>query len=119
MEALRGFDILDVDNGFFMVKFDLPVDKETVTAGGPWMLFNHYLCVFHWSPKFASPNARIQKTLVWVRFPGLNFLYYDESVFLGLASVVGRPIKVDQNTLRVEQRRNRRVKTYCGKILVE
>lgn len=119
MEALGGFDILDVDNGFFMVKFDLPVDKETVTAGGLWMLFDHYLCVFHWPPKFASPNARIQKTLVWVRFPGLNFLYYDESVFLGLASVVGRPIKVDQNTLRVEQCQNRSVKTYCGKILVE
>lgn len=73
------------------------------------MIFDHYLCVFHWSPEFAAPNARIQKMIVWVRFPGLNLLYYDESVLLGLASVVGRPIKVDQNTLRVERGRFARV----------
>lgn len=30
-----GFDIMDVDNGFFMVKFDLPEDKEKITTGGP------------------------------------------------------------------------------------
>lgn len=30
-----GFEILDVDNGYFMVKFDLQSDKETVTRGGP------------------------------------------------------------------------------------
>lgn len=34
--------------------------------------------------------------------PGLNLLYYDESVLLGIASVTGKPIRVDQNTLRVE-----------------
>lgn len=47
--------------------------------------------------------------IVWVRFPGLNLLYYDESVLLGLASVMGRPIRVDQNTLQVERGRFARV----------
>lgn len=104
-----GFDILDVDNGYYMVKFDLPVDKETVMSGGPWMLFDHYLCVSQWSPEFAAPNANIQRTMVWIRFPGLNLLYYDENVLLGMASVVSRPIRVDQNTLKVAQGRFARV----------
>lgn len=30
-----GFDILDVDNGYYMVKFDNQVDKDSVTNGGP------------------------------------------------------------------------------------
>lgn len=55
-----GFDILDVDNGYYMLKFDKMADKESVTNGGPWMLFDHYLCVSQWSPEFASPNANIQ-----------------------------------------------------------
>lgn len=42
-----GFDILDVDNGYYMVKFDLQADKDMVMSGGPWMLFDHYLCVSH------------------------------------------------------------------------
>lgn len=97
-----GFDILDVDNGYFMVKFDVDSDKERVTAGEPWLIFDHYLCFFNWTPEFASPNAKIQKMMVWVRFPGLNLLYYDESVLLGIASATSKPIRVDQNTLRVE-----------------
>lgn len=59
-----GFDILDVDNGYYMVKFDLQSDKDTAANGGSWMLFDHYLCVSHWSPEFASPNANIQRTMV-------------------------------------------------------
>lgn len=40
-----GFDILDVDNGYFVVTFVLQANKDKVVAGGPWMLFAHYLCV--------------------------------------------------------------------------
>lgn len=84
-----------MDNNYFMVKIDLQANKERMTSGGPWILFDHYLCVAHWTPEFASPSTRIKKTLVWVRFPGLNLLYYDESVLLGIASVIGKPIRVD------------------------
>lgn len=48
-------------------------------------------------------NAKIQRTLVWVRFPGLNLPYYNENVLMGLASVIGKPIRVDRNTLNVER----------------
>jgi hypothetical protein len=46
---------------------------------------------------------------VWIRFPGLNILYYDESVLLGLASIVGTPMKVNMNTLNVERDRFARI----------
>lgn len=100
-----GFEILNVDHGYFMVKFDLPMDKEKVMSSGPWMLFDHYLFVFNWTPEFVFPSNQIQKTMVWIRFPGLNILYYDKSVLLGMASAMGKPIRVDQNTLKVERGR--------------
>lgn len=104
-----GFDMMDVDNGFYMIKFDLEADKEKVKEGGPWMLFAHCLAVTNWSPEFVSPTATVDHTLVWIRFPGLNLVYYDESFLLALASTVGRPIRVDTNTLKVERGRFARI----------
>lgn len=101
-KPIRGFDILDVDNGFYMAKFDIVADREKVISEGPWMLYDHYLAVSTWTPDFASPNAKIDRTTVWIRFPGLSLVYYGESFLLALASVVGKPIKVDRSTLKVE-----------------
>lgn len=91
-KAQGGFEILDADNGYYMVKFDLQSDKERVESGGAWMIFDHYLYVFNWAPNFASPSAKIQRTMVW-----------------GLASVIGKPIRVDKDTLNVERGRFARV----------
>lgn len=73
------------------------------------MIFDHYLAVATWSPDFVSSAAKIEKTLVRVPFPGMNLVYYDESLLLAMAAAIGRPIKVDRQTLRVERGRFARV----------
>jgi hypothetical protein len=40
---VRGFEIMDVDNGFYMVKCELLAVRERTVSNGPWMLFDHYL----------------------------------------------------------------------------
>ncbi|PNX77430.1 hypothetical protein L195_g033397 [Trifolium pratense] len=100
-----GFDIMNIGNGFFMVKLDSIGDRTRIMDGGPWMIYDHYLTVQCWSQEFASPTAKIDKTMVRIRFPGLNLFYYDESILLALASAVGRPIKVDSTTLDVRRGR--------------
>jgi len=45
-----GFEIMDNDNDFYMVKFDQAADKEKVVTGGLWLIFDHCLAVTHWSP---------------------------------------------------------------------
>ncbi|XP_057432162.1 uncharacterized protein LOC130724913 [Lotus japonicus] len=97
------FDLLDVDNGFYMVKFDRPEDRKKVMDGGPWMIFDHYLAVAPWSKEFISPAAKITKTLAWVRVSGLNVTFYDESFLLSLARLFGNPVRVDMNTLNAER----------------
>ena len=100
---------MDNDNGFYMVKFDLAADKKKVITGGPWLIFDHCLTVSHWSPEFASPDAKVDRIVVWVRCSGLNLVYYDESFLLAIASAIGQPIKVDTNTLKVERGKFARV----------
>ncbi|XP_057444481.1 uncharacterized protein LOC130736701 [Lotus japonicus] len=104
-----GFDLLDADNGFYMVKFDMKEDREMVINGGPWMIFDHYLAVSTWSSEFISPAAKVAKTLAWIRIPGLNVVFYDESYLLSIARAIGRPVKVDMNTLNAERGRFARI----------
>jgi len=42
-----GIEIMDNNNGFYMVKFDQAADKEKIIIGGPWMIFYHCLAVTH------------------------------------------------------------------------
>jgi len=121
-----GSDIMAISNDYYMVKFDLEKDRMKVIEGGPWMIFDHYLTVQSWSPEFASPFEKIEKTMVWIRFPGLNLVFYDESILLALASTVGRPIRVDINTLDVRRGRFARVcveidlnKLVVGKVWIK
>ncbi|XP_020218786.1 uncharacterized protein LOC109802009 [Cajanus cajan] len=104
-----GFELIDISQGYFMVKFDLVADREKVMQGWPWMLFDHYLIVRPWSPEFMAADAKVDSTLVWVRFPGLRMVFYDESVLLTIASAIGKPIKVDLNTLNMTRGRFARV----------
>lgn len=97
------FDLMDIGNVFFMVKFDVEADRLKVMDGGPWMVFDHYLTGQQWTPDFVSPVAKIDKTMVWIRFPWLNVFYYDESILLALAAAVGKLIKVDSNTLDIRR----------------
>jgi hypothetical protein len=47
LKLTGGFELMDVANGFFMVKFDLEMDKTKVINEGPWMVFDHHLAVSH------------------------------------------------------------------------
>lgn len=104
-----GFGIIDVDYGVYMVKFDLSDDKDVVLNGGPWMIFDRCLAVSLWSPDFITSESLALKTMVLIRFPGLNLAYYDESFMFALAASVGRPIKVDVNTRAMHRGRYARV----------
>ncbi|QHN98184.1 RNA-directed DNA polymerase [Arachis hypogaea] len=93
-----GFQVLDVGNGYFLVKFDAFEDQERVLLGGPWMISGFYLAVKPWSPEFYSEEEVFGSTMVWVRFYGLGIRYYHEKAMLRIAAAVGKPVKVDVAT---------------------
>jgi hypothetical protein len=80
----RGFELMDMGHGFFMVKFNQEMDRIKVMNDGPYMIFDHYLTFRTWSPSFVSTTAKINWTLVWARIPDLNFVFYDEGFLLAL-----------------------------------
>ena len=86
---------MDVGYGYFLVKFDLIEDREKVIFGGPWMLQDHYLVVKEWSPSFNSCEPCFGRTMVWIRFSGLNVMFFEEKSMKTIAAAVGKPICVD------------------------
>lgn len=108
-----GMDIVDMGHGFFLVKFDVEGDRDKAIGSGPWMIFDHYLAVRHWELDFVPSEVKIDRTLVWIRFPCLGLEYNDESVLLALATAVGHPVKVDMRTIDASRGKFARV---CIKI---
>lgn len=57
----RGFDIMDIDDGYYMLKSNLLADKKKIVLDGLWMLFDHYLVynghqsLFHLVLRFNVP----------------------------------------------------------------
>jgi hypothetical protein len=92
-------EIIDIGNGFFMVKFDVKEDLEKAMGGSPWMIFDHYLAIHPWTPDFDPFEVSIDRTCVWICLPGLGMEYYDENVLMALGAAIGRPIKVDIRTI--------------------
>lgn len=84
-----------------MVKSDRQEDMERVLHGGPWMISDHCVVVAQWSPNFISPTSSTLKSLVWLRFLGLNQVFYEENFLMALTVAIDKPIKVDRCTLHL------------------
>ncbi|KAI9084364.1 hypothetical protein K1719_033706 [Acacia pycnantha] len=62
MWAKKGvISLINVGNGFFVVKFTNREDFSNALTGGPWMVFDHYLIVRPWEPQFQPWRASIEK----------------------------------------------------------
>ncbi|KAI9074143.1 hypothetical protein K1719_043914 [Acacia pycnantha] len=65
--AKRGvINLINIGNGFFVVKFTNNDDYRNALTGGPWMIFDHYLTVRPWEPMFHPLRAKINKVAVWL-----------------------------------------------------
>ncbi|MGG6713004.1 UNVERIFIED_CONTAM: DUF4283 domain-containing protein, partial [Salmonella enterica subsp. enterica serovar Weltevreden] len=48
----RGLKIIDLESGYYAVRFYCRTDYDTALEQGPWMIQGHYLTVTKWRPDF-------------------------------------------------------------------
>ncbi|XP_050231775.1 uncharacterized protein LOC126680661 [Mercurialis annua] len=99
----QGFDIIDLENDFFLVKFRSGGDVEAVITGGPWVILGHYLSVQSWKPSFDCFDANIQSIVAWIRLPGMSIQYYNKKVLRFIGQMVGKVIRIDYCTESAER----------------
>lgn len=96
----RGFFTpVDLGLGFYLIRFESKSDYHKVYTGGPWIIQDHYLTIRKWHPQFKADMASAIKTAVWMRFKFLPYAYYDVESLLTIAAKLGKPLKVDINTI--------------------
>lgn len=62
-------DLIALNDDYFVVKFVALRDYEFAKFEGPWMILGHYLIVHEWVLNFDPSTNKMEKLLVWVRFP--------------------------------------------------
>lgn len=62
-----------------------------------------------WTPEFDPLRDEIVTTPVWVRLAHIPVNFYHKTILMGIAKGLGKPIKVDCTTLKVERARFTRI----------
>lgn len=92
------FYLIALDQDYFLAKFELLKDYEFGKFEGPWIILGHYLVVQECVPNFDPRTNKMEKLLVWVRFPTISIEYYEEEFMLKIRRNIGRHVKVDTTT---------------------
>ncbi|XP_054801506.1 uncharacterized protein LOC129305527 [Prosopis cineraria] len=95
---LRLFQLNDVDDECFLVKFSNEEDFQRILTTDPWVIYGHYLTVQPWTPSFKPQEHVINHVIGWVRLPGLPARYYHKSIIRSIGGVFSNVLKVDYNT---------------------
>ncbi|KAL5746002.1 hypothetical protein ACOSP7_027148 [Xanthoceras sorbifolium] len=62
------WQLTDLEDGYFMVRFQFVADMEHVLTEGPWMITNQCLVIHRWRPNFVPREEPIRAMPVWLRF---------------------------------------------------
>ncbi|XP_061351341.1 uncharacterized protein LOC133296387 [Gastrolobium bilobum] len=95
--------VTNLENDYFLVRFEKNEDLEFAWSEGPWSILNHYIAVRSWSPNFQPHMANIDKIAAWVRLPDIPVEYFASNVFGAIGNWLGKFIKIDNTTTSIER----------------
>ncbi|KAL5846682.1 hypothetical protein ACOSQ3_010206 [Xanthoceras sorbifolium] len=92
------WQLTDLEDGYFVARFQFVADLEYVLTEGPWMVTNQYLVVQRWRPNFVPGEEPIRVMPVWLRLSGLPMEWVDAGFLWKLGGILGKTCRVDQIT---------------------
>lgn len=102
-------NIVDLNRGFFVVRFYSAAQYHNALENGPWMIQGHYITVSKWRPFLSTKSEVVEKTLTWVRVPDLPLEFFHEGMLMRLGNLLGRAVKADTTSLKVQRGKYARV----------
>ncbi|KAL0010528.1 hypothetical protein SO802_005636 [Lithocarpus litseifolius] len=57
-------DCIDVGHDYFLIRFELQGDLESVLRGGPWIVGSQFLAIRQWEPDFIASSATFSSVAV-------------------------------------------------------
>ncbi|XP_074266107.1 uncharacterized protein LOC141588572 [Silene latifolia] len=84
-------------NGIFLVRFKTEAMKLRVLQSGPVFFDNKPVVVKEWTPTSKLVRETVDMVPIWIRFYGLPLKVWGNAL-MKIASLVGKPVRVDSNT---------------------
>ncbi|MBA0677314.1 hypothetical protein Goari_018729 [Gossypium aridum] len=81
------FQLMDLENDYYLARFNDEEDHNNVLTNGPWVIFGQYLIVRPWSLTFSTSQNEVDTQVVWVRLPGLPEGYYSNYILRAIGNL--------------------------------
>ncbi|MBA0603902.1 hypothetical protein Gorai_001999, partial [Gossypium raimondii] len=94
----QSIQLMDLENGYYLVRFQDEGDFNKVLVGGPWVIFGQYLTARPWSPDFLASDNEMDIQVVWIGLPCLSERYYSKCLLRVIKQAIGPVVKLDTHT---------------------
>ncbi|XP_075662960.1 uncharacterized protein At4g02000-like [Castanea sativa] len=91
-------ECIDLQIGFYLIRFDLVEDLDKVIKEGPWFIGDQFLSINPWTPNFIPVEATCKSVALWARLPQLPIEYYETSVLREIGQAIGPVLRIDAQT---------------------
>lgn len=81
-----------------ILRFKTDKDCSLVLERGLWFVAGQLLTMERWEPDFVPSRRPNQKTVVWMRLPGLPLEYRSPQTIMAIAAEAGKPLAIDDFT---------------------
>lgn len=92
------FHLIDIENGYFLTRFQNKFDCEKVLSEGPWIIFGQYLTVQPWSLSFNPAQTFSSTIMPWIRLLRLPSYFYKRKILVEIRGLICKVAKLDMNT---------------------
>ncbi|MBA0824695.1 hypothetical protein Goarm_021343, partial [Gossypium armourianum] len=93
--------IMDLENDYFLIKLQSEDNYVRALTEGPWVVYGQYLTIQPWLKLFSPGQPFPSSIIVWIYFLGIPSFMYRKSVIKSIGEIIGRVIKLDDNTKSV------------------
>ncbi|MFQ6657919.1 hypothetical protein Gotur_027405, partial [Gossypium turneri] len=117
----KPFHLMDIENKYFLPKFQCTEDFEEVLSQGPWLIYRQYLTVQPWTKEFNPSQPYLSMVMAWIYFPRL--LEFGKSrgrlarmvIYVNLEKPLVSQVLVNSVLQRVEYESLPTIRYTCGK----
>ncbi|KAA3460138.1 GroES-like zinc-binding alcohol dehydrogenase family protein [Gossypium australe] len=110
----KPFHLMDIENGYYLAKFQDDHDYIKVLSQGPWLIYGQYLTVQPWTKDFNSSHPFPSTVLAWIRLPGLPGYFYKKKILEAIGGLIGKVVRLDLNTDNRTRGRFARMAVYIN-----
>ncbi|KAG8478122.1 hypothetical protein CXB51_027896 [Gossypium anomalum] len=87
--------LMDLENYYYLVRFQYEEDFNKVLVRGPWVIFCQYLTIRSWSPNFFTSDNEMDVQVMWIRLPSLLESYYSNFLLRAISQAIVPVVMLD------------------------